>query len=55
MSVRVAVASVTSVVAGVATFFATRHPWLAFSAVKATFGAIGGAAVGGILGTVAVE
>lgn len=53
-----AVASVTSVVAGVATFFATRHPWLAFEAGKATLAVVGGAAVGGLLGTggtVAVE
>ena len=53
-----AVASVASVVAGVATFFATRHPFLAFEAGKATLAAIGGAAVGGLIGTggtVAVE
>ncbi len=53
-----AVASVASVVAGVATFFATRHPWLAFEAGKATLAAVGGAAVGGLIGTggtVAVE
>jgi hypothetical protein len=54
----VAVASVASVVAGVATFLATRHPFLAFEAGKATLAAIGGAAVGGLIGTggtVAVE
>ena len=45
-----AVASVASVVAGVATFFATRHPWLAFEAGKATLAAVGGAAVGGAVG-----
>ena len=45
------VASVASVVAGVATFFATRHPILAFEAGKATLVAIGGAAVGGLIGT----
>jgi len=47
----VAVATVTSVVAGVGTFFATRHPYLAFEVGKATLTGIGGAAVGGLLGT----
>ena len=46
-----AVASVTSVVAGVGTFFATRHPYFAFEVMKATFAGLGGAAVGGLLGT----
>jgi len=49
--VRVIVASSSAVVAGVATFFATRHPWLSFEVGKATLTAIGGAAVGGLLGT----
>ena len=58
IKIRVAVASVASVVAGVATFFVTRHPYLAFEAGKATLCGIGGAAVGGLIGTggtVAVE
>ncbi len=53
-----AVASVASVVAGVATFFATRHPLLALKAGEATLAAVGGAAVVGLIGTggsVAVE
>ena len=52
------VASTLSVVAGLATFFATRHPGLALKVGKATLAAIGGASVVyavGLGGTVAEE
>ncbi len=53
-----AVASVASVVAGVSTFFATRHRLLAWKAGEATLAVVGGATVGGLIGhggSVAVE
>jgi len=53
IKIRVVVASVASLLERVATFFATRHPILAFEAGKATLVAIGGLI--GTGGTVAIQ
>jgi hypothetical protein len=43
------------VVAGVATFFITKHPLLALEAGYATLACVGGAALGGLAGACGTE